>query len=286
MNLMDFRRTSIARATEFVRREAQRYGATIHHTELVGLIPQAAITDTAAWYLQLDGFTPDQVLENRLSKQIDAQVVQQSDGAMPFLDALASEMATPGGGAAAAYTAAEAAALIAKVAQSSARKAQSPGSAARFAQICTEMGLLRAELTRAIDQDVAAFKALLRAARLPQGSAAEIEARNQAIGEAAQPVCEIPLRVAAHALKIIEAAAELVATGNPNAGADAAGAAELARAALKSSAYILTSNIAWLQNAGLRRRYTQEMDSLSAQSTALDVKIQASFMARVNEARL
>jgi len=43
-----------------------RYGVTIRRSELVGLIPQQAILDAAAWYLQLDDLTPDRILENRL----------------------------------------------------------------------------------------------------------------------------------------------------------------------------------------------------------------------------
>jgi len=66
MNLTDFRRTPIHRVVEMIRREAARYGVTIERSELIGLIPQQALLDAAQWYLQLDGFTPDQVLENRL----------------------------------------------------------------------------------------------------------------------------------------------------------------------------------------------------------------------------
>ncbi|HEY65400.1 MAG TPA: glutamate formimidoyltransferase [Caldilineae bacterium] len=66
MNLTDFRHTPLHRVVEMVRREAMRYGVTIRRSELVGLIPQQAILDAAAWYLQLDDLTPDRILENRL----------------------------------------------------------------------------------------------------------------------------------------------------------------------------------------------------------------------------
>ena len=68
MNLTDFNKTPLHVAVEMVRREAARYGALISHSELVGLIPQQALLDAATWYLQLDGFKPDQVLENRLGE--------------------------------------------------------------------------------------------------------------------------------------------------------------------------------------------------------------------------
>jgi glutamate formiminotransferase len=66
MNLTDTTQTPIHRVVELVRLEAARFGTAIHSTELVGLIPQAALIDAARWYLQLDGFNPDQILEDRL----------------------------------------------------------------------------------------------------------------------------------------------------------------------------------------------------------------------------
>ena len=67
MNLTDFTGTPIFRVVEMIRREATRYGVGIASTELIGLIPQQALIDAAVWYLQLDGFSPEQVLENRLT---------------------------------------------------------------------------------------------------------------------------------------------------------------------------------------------------------------------------
>ncbi|MEZ4768764.1 MAG: glutamate formimidoyltransferase [Caldilineales bacterium] len=68
MNLTDFSKTPLHVVVELVRREAARYGVLISHSELVGLIPQQALLDAATWYVQLDGFKPDQVLENRLGE--------------------------------------------------------------------------------------------------------------------------------------------------------------------------------------------------------------------------
>jgi glutamate formiminotransferase len=66
MNLTDFRRTPIHVVVEMIRREAARNGVLVARSELVGMIPQEALLDAACWYLQLDGATPYQVLENRL----------------------------------------------------------------------------------------------------------------------------------------------------------------------------------------------------------------------------
>ena len=67
MNLTDYRQTPMHRALELIRSEAAGYGLVVTRTEVVGLLPAQALVDAAQFYLQLDGFAPDQVLENRLS---------------------------------------------------------------------------------------------------------------------------------------------------------------------------------------------------------------------------
>ena len=66
MNLTNYEKTPIHRVFEVVRREAARYGVTVLESEIVGLVPSAALVGAAQYYLQLDLFNADQVLENRL----------------------------------------------------------------------------------------------------------------------------------------------------------------------------------------------------------------------------
>jgi glutamate formiminotransferase len=66
MNLTNFEKTPIFRVFELVKREAERYGVAVLESEIVGLVPSAALTASAAWYLQLDSFTDQQILENKL----------------------------------------------------------------------------------------------------------------------------------------------------------------------------------------------------------------------------
>ncbi len=61
MNITNFRETPLGRVVEMIRREALRYGVAIHHSELVGLIPQEALMDAAVWYTQLDQFSAEQI---------------------------------------------------------------------------------------------------------------------------------------------------------------------------------------------------------------------------------
>jgi glutamate formiminotransferase / 5-formyltetrahydrofolate cyclo-ligase len=66
MNLTNFEKTPIFRVFETVKREAARYGVAILESEIVGLVPSAALTGAAEFYLQLESFNADQVLENKL----------------------------------------------------------------------------------------------------------------------------------------------------------------------------------------------------------------------------
>jgi glutamate formiminotransferase len=66
MNLTNYEKTPIFRVFETVKREALRYGVEIVDSEIVGLVPSAALAGAAEFYLQLGGFNRDQVLENRV----------------------------------------------------------------------------------------------------------------------------------------------------------------------------------------------------------------------------
>ena len=66
INMTDFTRTALYRAFELVRIEARRYGVAVVGSEIIGLVPMEALVDTASYYLGLENFTMDQVLESRM----------------------------------------------------------------------------------------------------------------------------------------------------------------------------------------------------------------------------
>ena len=66
MNLTNYQKTPISRVFEMVKREAARYGVMVLESEIVGLVPSAALLATAEYYLQIEGFSANQVLENKL----------------------------------------------------------------------------------------------------------------------------------------------------------------------------------------------------------------------------
>jgi glutamate formiminotransferase / 5-formyltetrahydrofolate cyclo-ligase len=66
MNMTDYRKTALYRVFELIRIEARRHGVNVAGSEIVGLVPMEALMDSAAYYLGLEGFSMQQVLETRI----------------------------------------------------------------------------------------------------------------------------------------------------------------------------------------------------------------------------
>ncbi len=71
MNFTDYSQTGVHTVVELIRQEAARYGVAVSRSELIGLIPEQALIDAAAHYLQLPDFKPAQVLELRIRQALD-----------------------------------------------------------------------------------------------------------------------------------------------------------------------------------------------------------------------
>ena len=68
INVCNFREVSLARVFETVKSEAERFDVSIAGSEIIGLVPMEALLDVASFYLRMDGFQHDQVLEVRVSQ--------------------------------------------------------------------------------------------------------------------------------------------------------------------------------------------------------------------------
>lgn len=68
MNLVNYEKTAVYRAFEMVKMEAKRYGVPVVGSEVIGLLPMAALINSAEYYLQIENFSMDQILEKRVSE--------------------------------------------------------------------------------------------------------------------------------------------------------------------------------------------------------------------------
>ena len=71
MNLTSYERTNLHQAFEAVQREAARLGVEVIASEIVGLVPQAALFASAAHFLKLENYSPDLILENRIAAALE-----------------------------------------------------------------------------------------------------------------------------------------------------------------------------------------------------------------------
>src|SRR2546427_2870284 len=210
INLTDFEQTPMHRVYEMVKREAERYGVVPVGSEIVGLVPKKAIEMAADFFLQLENFSPAQVFENKLADALSGAAIDVTkDGklaglARPFLDAVATPAATPGGGSVSAYAGALAAALGQMVAGLSRKKKSQAGFADQLSAALDEMRKTADELAEAIDGDAASYDAVMDAFKLPQGDAQEIRQREEAIQKATKAAAEVPLQGAERAVALFE----------------------------------------------------------------------------------
>ena len=217
INLTDFEQTPMHRVYEMVKREAERYGAVPVGSEIVGLIPKKAIEMAADFFLQLENFSPAQVLENKLESALTGATLETAkDGklaglARPFLDAVAAPTATPGGGSVSAFAGALAASLGQMVAGLSRKKKSQASFVDELSAALDELRRTADELTQAIDRDAAAFDAVMAAFKLPQGDAQETRQREEAIQTATKGAAEVPLQVAERSVAVFERLGQLEA---------------------------------------------------------------------------
>ena len=235
MNLTDFEQTPVHRVFELVKREAARYGVQPVSSEIVGLIPKAALEQAAEWFLQVEGFDSSLILENRLAAVIGGKMAPGGPGAgllagiAPFIEQLAAPTATPGGGSAAAASGAMAAGLASMVAAMSRGKKAYAQHEPQLSEAIAKLAALREELKAAIDADAASYNAVMKAYKAARVAGDESKALvNAALHDAAG----VPLGVAERSAEVARIAESLRAISSPMMASDLTTALALAGAAI------------------------------------------------------
>src|SRR5712664_3524042 len=217
INLTDYEQTPMHRVYAAVKREAERYGVMPVGSEIVGLVPKKAIEMAADYFLQLENFSPSQVFENKLADALSGQSLDVAkDGklaglARPFLEAVATPAATPGGGSVSAYAGALAAALGQMVAGLSRKKKSQAMHVHKLSSALDELRRSADELRNAIDRDAESYDAVMAAFKLPQGNAEESRLREEAIQAATKGAAEVPMQVAEQSVALFERLGQLEA---------------------------------------------------------------------------
>jgi glutamate formiminotransferase/formiminotetrahydrofolate cyclodeaminase len=212
INMTDYMKTPLYRVFETVKREAQRYGVSVLESEIVGLVPQNALNACSRYFLQLNSFKRDQVLENRLVP---------SKGMPDFLNDLASSTPTPGGGSAAALNGAMGTALMTMVANLTVGKKGYEEFDEEMKSLKDKLLPLRERFMNLVDEDAESFKRVMAAFKLPRMTEADKQERDKAISEALKVAAEVPFRTMSLALEVLKLCRPIVEYGNRNSISDA-----------------------------------------------------------------
>lgn len=160
-----------------------------------------------------------------------------------FLEKLASKEPVPGGGGAAALGGAISAALASMVANLTLGKEKFLAVESEMLRLAAASEYLRQELLQLAQEDASVFEAFMNCYKMPKATDAEKALRQAKIQEAAKMAAEIPLKIGEKSLAVLLLAAEAAELGNPAVITDAAVAALMARAAVRSAVYNVKINL-------------------------------------------
>ncbi len=179
-----------------------------------------------------------------------------------FLRELGSSSPAPGGGSVAALAGALAAALCVMVSGLTAGKEKCRDSWEDMEKVGREAAALEERLRNLVDEDTAAFRAVMDARRLPRGTTAERETRERALREAVLRSARAPFATLS-ALRELSMLARLAADrGNPACVTDAGSAAQLIRAGAMSAAYNVRVNLPALADPAVRQELSDRTTNI------------------------
>lgn len=181
-----------------------------------------------------------------------------------YLNALASGESTPGGGAAAALTGSQAAALLSMVLNFSVGRKKYAAVEEELRGHLGQTEALRAELLALADKDAEAFSAVADCFGMPRATQEERAARTKSMQAALKGAAEVPFEIATLCANLLEVTAPVAEKGNANVVSDAATAAHLAQAALDSALVNVDINLKWLKDKDYVSAMQAEVASLRA----------------------
>jgi len=260
INMTDYTKTPLYRVFETVKREAGRWGVNVLESEIVGLVPQAALIACARYYLQLNSFKSEQLLENRLVP---------AKGLPDFLAELAAAAPTPGGGSAAALNGAIGVALFTMVANLSIGKKGFEEFEDELKKVKDQLVPLRERFVALIDEDAAAFQKVLAAYKLPKMTAAERQERAEAISAALQQAAATPFRTMTLALEALKLARPIVEYGNKNSISDAGVATLNLAAAVHGGRLNVLINLSGVKDDEFVKEKMAALEQLTAAADSL-----------------
>jgi len=179
-----------------------------------------------------------------------------------FLDELASNSPTPGGGSVAALAGALGAALISMVGNLTVSKKKYENLEEDIKKIISSSEKLRYELSQLIEEDIKAFNNFMATYKMPKETEDEKKIRAEKIQEALIEAAKVPLKTAYKSLDIMILSQEVAEKGNINVISDAGVAVLMAEAALESAVLNVKINLRMIKNEKIREELSSSIKEL------------------------
>lgn len=282
MNLTNYKITSVHKAFDEVCKSCESRGVRVTGSELVGLIPLSSLLDAGKYFLQkqkrsvgvseeelihiavkslgldeLGPFDPQQkIIEYKLRNAANEKLIRMN--LREFTNETASESPAPGGGSISAYVGAMGVALGNMVANLSAGKRGWEDQTTYFSDWAEKGQYIQAELLKIVDEDTAAFNAIMNAFGLPKGTDAEKQARTQAIEDATKYACEVPLRTMKLSFDSLDMLAAMIEKGNQNSITDAGVGVLCAKTAVRGAYFNVLVNAKSLKDTTYANNIIEE----------------------------
>lgn len=257
MNLVDLEKTPLYRAFDMVRMEAEAQGVSPTWSEIVGLVPERALFETAARHVRLRGFSPHMVLEHKVREAMTG-----GESLSAFVASVAAPTPAPGGGAVAAHVGALGAALAQMVAGLTIGRKKYAAVDTEMRELAMSAAAAGTELAALAHRDAAVYELVMVAYRLPKETEDQLARRQEAIEHALLDAARVPLETARVCARVARLAALAADKGNANAASDAGVAALLAEAACRAASYNVQINISSLADSSTGHALLQEMTAV------------------------
>ena len=309
MNITDIEATPLHIAFEEVCRAASARGLRVTGAEIVGLVPKKVLMDAGRFYLErqqrslgvseeeiikiavksmslddLKPFDPKEKVIEYLMIDPEEQAKKERLISMTLKDfaaLAASEAPAPGGGSVAAYMGALGAALATMVANLSSHKRGWDDRWKEFSDIAERGQALVSELTALVDEDTAAFDAIMNAFGLPKDTPEQKEARAAAIEAATLNAASVPLHTMEASLKALPLALEVAQKGLSASASDAGVAALAAFAGIRGAALNVRINAAGLKDKTAAEPLLKRAAAIESEAQSLQDQVLAEVNAHI-----
>ena len=297
INLLDYHNTPLHVVFETVKAEAEKLGMLVTGSEIVGLVPLEPLVAAGRHFLEKTGksggASARELVETAVrSMGLDSvgdfdperKVVEWacrpprplvSMKTFDFVDEVSNDSPAPGGGSVAALAGGLGAALASMVGNLSVGKKGYEADWKALAALAVKAQTIKEGLLDAVDEDTAAFNAIIEATRLPKGSEAEKIARDAALEAANKRASEVPLQSARLCVEAARLCVEAAEKGNVNSVSDAGVGALMARSGAIGAGLNVLINLGGVKDTDFVARLEREAKELIAEAEGIEAKVLA-----------